>query len=100
MSLSSHLMDISFTVFYIAFLFGYIICHFVITPIFLKKYRNKSVIQSMIYEGLTAELTLKELIKETNDKYVKWTVDIIHYSKFVIVISLISGVIFAVIQSF
>jgi len=99
MSLYTLLMGISFKIFYFTFFFGYIICHFVITPIFLKKYRNKSIFQSIIYEGLTAELTLKELMKETNDKYVKWTVKIIHYSKFIIVISLISGVIFAVIQS-
>jgi hypothetical protein len=53
----------------------------------------------MIYEGLTAELTLKELKKETGDKYVGWTVKVIYYSKYLIVISLLSGIIFAVIQS-
>ncbi|MCP3943619.1 MAG: hypothetical protein GY710_19370 [Desulfobacteraceae bacterium] len=56
-------------------------------------------VKTMISEGRLAEFHLKNLIKETDDKSAKWTLAAIHYSKFIIIISLISGIVFAVIQA-
>lgn len=98
MPIFSKLMIASWIFFLSSFFVGYIICHFIITPILLKKHKGKGLFEAIIYEGLQAEFHLKDLIIQTTDKAVTQTLKLIKYSKFGIVISLIFFVAFAILH--
>jgi hypothetical protein len=98
MPLYSFLMITSWTIFIVAVLVGYVICHFLITPMLLKKYKNKPFFESFFWEGLQAENHLKELLDETNALTVQRTLIIIRYSKIIIVFSITAIAVFTVLE--
>jgi hypothetical protein len=98
MPLYSFLMITSWTIFIAAVFVGYVICHFLITPMLLKKYKNRAFFESFFGEGLQAENHLKELLDETNDLIVQRTLKIIRYSKIVIVVSIIAIAVITVLE--
>jgi Na+/glutamate symporter len=98
MPLYSFLIITSWTIFIVAVLVGYVICYFLITPMLLKKYKNRAFFESFFGEGLQAENHLKELLDETNDLIVQRTLKIIRYSKIVIVVSIIAIAVITVLE--
>ena len=90
-------MITSWTIFLLTLFIGYGICHFLITPLLLKKYRNRGFFESSFWEGLQAENHLKDLMKETDDIAIKRTLVTIKYSKLMIIFSIIATVTFAVL---
>ena len=64
MPLYSFLMIASWIIFMVAVLVGYVICHFLITPMFLKKYKNRAFFESFFGEGIQAENHLKALLED------------------------------------
>jgi len=98
MPLYSLLMITSWIIFIVTALVGYVICHFLITPMLLKKYKNRGFFESFFGEGLQAENHLKELLEETNDPIVQRTLKTIRYSKIIIVFSITATAVFAVLE--
>ena len=45
MTIFSKMMVASWAIFILSVVVGYVVCHFIITPILLKKHRNKSIAQ-------------------------------------------------------
>lgn len=91
-------MVASWTIFIVAVLVGYVICHFLITPMLLKKYKNRAFFESFFGEGLQAENHLKELLDETNDLVVQRTLKTIRYSKILIFFSITATAVFSVLE--
>lgn len=83
---------------FVSFVIGYIVCHFIIAPIFIRKHMNKSIYEAFVYEGLQAEITLKNLEPKVNDKGITNTLKLIQYSKYSILFSLILFIIFCVLN--
>jgi len=81
-TLFSNLAVYFFILFAISVFIGYIICHFVVVPILLKKHRKKGFCESMVWEAPQAENRLRDLVKETNNKAVLTTLKVIRYSKY------------------
>ena len=75
-----------FILFAISVFIGYVICHFVIVPVLLKKHGKKSFCESIVWEAPQAVNRLRELAKETNDKAVLTTLKVIKYSKYSMVL--------------
>ena len=71
-----------FILFAISVFIGYVICHFVVAPILLKKHGKKSFRESMVWEAPQAVNRLRDLAKETDDKAVITTLKLITYSKY------------------
>ena len=91
-------MITSWSIFILTIFVGYGICHFLITPLLLKKHKNRRFFESSFWEGLQAENHLKDLMKETNNIAVKRTLVAIRYSKVMMIFSIIATVIFAVLE--
>ena len=91
-------MITSWIIFIVAALVGYVICHFLITPMLLKKYKNRAFFESFFWEGLQAENHLKALLDETNDLIVKRTLKTIRYSKILIFFSITATAVFSVLE--
>ena len=81
-SLLSNIEVYFFILFAISVFVGYIICHFVVVPILLKKHGKKGFSESMVWEAPQAENRLRDLAKETNDKAVLTTLKVLKYSKY------------------
>jgi hypothetical protein len=81
-SLLSDLEVYFFILFTISVFIGYVICHFIVVPILLKKHGKKGFHDSMVWEAPQAENRLRDLAKETNDKAVLTTLKVIKYSKY------------------
>ena len=88
----------SWIIFILTVFVGYGICHFILTPLLLKKHRNRGFVESSFWEGIQAENHLKDLLNETNDPMVQFTYKTIKYSKILIVVSLIAMVSFAILN--
>ena len=71
-----------FILFAISVFVGYIICHFVVVPILLKKHGKKGFYESTVWEAPQAVNRLQDLAKETNDKAVLTTLKVLKYSKY------------------
>ncbi len=89
----------SWSLFFLSVFVGYFLCHFIIAPMLLKKYRNRGFLESSFWESLQAENHLKDLRKETNDPIVSLTLKTIHYSKFVIGFAITAAIVFSVLNS-
>ena len=83
-SLLSNIEVYFFILFAISVFIGYVICHFVVVPILLKKHRKKGFYESIVWEAPQAENRLQDLAKETNDKAVLTTLRVLKYSKYLI----------------
>jgi len=91
-------MITSWAIFLLTLFIGYGICQFLITPLLLKKHKNKGFFESSLWEGLQAENHLKDLMKQTSDIAVKRTLVAVRYSKLIISLSAIATVTFAVLE--
>lgn len=78
-----------FILFAISVFIGYVICHFVVVPILLKKHGKKGFCESIVWEAPQAENRLRDLARETNDQAVLTTLKIIKYSKYSMALFLI-----------
>lgn len=81
-SLLSNIEVYFFILFTISVFIGYVICHFVVVPILLKKHGKKGFYESIVWEVPQAENRLLNLAKETNDKAVLMTLKVLKYSKY------------------
>jgi hypothetical protein len=89
-----------FILFAISVVIGYIICHFIVVPILLKKHGKKSFYESMVWEAPQAVNRLRDLAKETNDKSVLTTLKIIKYSKYLMALFFILFVLSTFLSNF
>lgn len=96
--LYSDLMVISGIIFFITLIVGYVICYFIITPILLVKHKGRSFIEAAFWEGIQAENHLKDIAVEKNDRVAVQALKIINASKYIIIISLILFIVFAVMS--
>ena len=82
------IMVFLFIIFTVSVVIGYIVCHFIVAPILISRHSGISLSQAMIWEGIQAENTLKDIESKTGDKAITTTLKTIKYSKYAIFVSL------------
>jgi hypothetical protein len=85
----------------LAFVVGYLICYFIIGPILLNKHKIRSLSQSYLWLGnmLNVEAELRDLSQSADDSTINRTLWVITASKYAILLSVISFIVYGVLRA-